>query len=245
MKPVYFISDIHLGAPALSEEFETKRRKELLKFLDEVGRNAGRLTIVGDLFDFWYEYKYVIPKNYFWLYARLKELVDGGIRVDYIAGNHDFFLGEFFSASLGLKVYQDGFSEEMNGKRLLVIHGDGLAVKDAGYRLLKRVLRKGLTRSLIRWIHPDLGFHLARVFSKKSREYTSNKDFGESDGMMTFARKKIDEGYDFVIMGHNHMPRCEHLGKGVYINLGDWLKNFTYGIFDGKTIELMNWGIES
>ena len=244
-KPIYFVSDIHLGAPTLSEEFETMQKKELLKFLDNVERTGSRLTIVGDLFDFWYEYKYVIPKDYFWLYAKLKSLVESGIAVDYIAGNHDFYLGRFFSQSVGLKVYQDGFSEEICGKKFLVIHGDGLAVKDSGYRMLKRFLRYNFVRWMIRWLHPDIGFSLAKAFSKKSREYTSSKDFGESDGMMMFARKKIEEGYDFVVMGHNHMPRFEHMGKGIYINLGDWLKSFTYGVFDGDAMKLMNWKTEA
>jgi UDP-2,3-diacylglucosamine hydrolase len=244
-KSIYFISDVHLGAPTLSEEFETKRKKEMLKFLDGVSENGSRIIIVGDLFDFWYEYKYVVPKNYFWLYARLKELVDYGVSVDYIAGNHDFFLGEFFARSVGLKVHQEGFSEEINGKKFLIIHGDGLAQKDSGYRMLKKILRSNSMRKMIRWVHPDVGFYLAKAFSKKSREYTSNKDFGETDDMMVFAKKKIEEGYDFVIMGHNHVPKCEHFGKGIYINLGDWLKNFTYGIFDGDTMKLMNWKIEA
>ena len=141
-KLIYFISDVHLGAPTLLQGFETKRRKEMLKFLDGVVLNGSRLVIVGDLFDFWYEYKYVVPKNFFWLYAKLKEMVDNRITVDYVAGNHDFFLGQFFSESIGVRVYQDGFSEEINGKRFLVIHGDGLAEKDSGYRMLKRILRQ-------------------------------------------------------------------------------------------------------
>jgi len=240
-KPVYFISDLHLGAPSLTVDFEARRRDELLKFLDMVVQNAGRLIIDGDLFDFWYEYKYVIPKNYFWLYVKLKELVEKGIKVDYIAGNHDFFLGEFFSKSVGLNVFQDGFSEDMNGKKFLIIHGDGLAVKDSGYRMLKRILRNGFTRSVIRWIHPDIGFSLAKAFSKKSREYTSNKDFGETDGMTLFAQEKLKDGYDFVVMGHNHVPKVEQYGKGIYVNLGDWLKNFTYGVFDGYMMQLVKW----
>ncbi len=154
-KSVYFISDIHLGAPSLAADFEARRRCEPLKFLEIVAQCASRLVIVGDLFDFWYEYKSVVPKDYFWLYAKLKEVVDKGIAVDYVAGNHDFFLGEFFSKSIGLKVYQDGFSENIERKKFLIIHGDGLAVKDSGYRLLKRVLRSRFTRSVIRWIYPD------------------------------------------------------------------------------------------
>jgi UDP-2,3-diacylglucosamine hydrolase len=225
----------------LSIDFETTRKSEVLKFLDRVLESGSRLTIVGDLFDFWYEYRYVVPKDFFWIYVKLKEMVDRGLRVDYVAGNHDFYLGEFFSKSVGLKVYQDGFSEEINGKKFLIVHGDGLAQKDSGYRLLKRILRSGLARTLIRWVHPDVGFSMAKVFSKKSREYTSSKDFGETDSMNSYAQKKIGEGYDFVVMGHNHVPRLEHFENGIYVNLGDWLRNFTYGVFDGDTMRLLKW----
>ncbi len=244
MKPVYFISDIHLGAPSLRPDYEEKRRIALLKFLDMVEGSGSRLVIVGDLFDFWFEYKSVVPKTFFWLYAKLKEVADRGLTVDYIAGNHDFYLGEFFSKAVGIRVSQDGFSEEINGRKFLVIHGDGLAVHDTGYRMLKKILRNRFVRSLIRWVHPDIGFSMARVFSKKSREYTTNKDFGETDDMRLFAEKKIGEGYDFVVMGHNHVPRLDRFGKGVYINLGDWLGNFTYGIFDGNEMQLQKWEFE-
>jgi UDP-2,3-diacylglucosamine hydrolase len=241
---VYFVSDIHLGAPKITNEFEMKRREELLKFLDVVKSNGSRLIIVGDLFDFWYEYKYVVPKSYLWLYAKLKELVEKGVTVDYIAGNHDFYLGEFFSSAIGIRVYQDGFAEKINGKNFFILHGDGLAIKDSGYRMLKRALRNKFVRGLIRWIHPDVGFALARAFSKKSREYTSNKDFGEADGMVLFAERKVREGYDFVVMGHNHVPKSMPIEKGFYINLGDWLGNFTYGVFDGDRMQLMKWEFE-
>lgn len=244
MKPVYFISDIHLGAPSLGADFEAKRKFELLKFLHNVANSGSRLVIVGDLFDFWFEYRSVIPKDYFWLYAELKSMADSGICVDYVAGNHDFFLGQFFSDSVGLNVYPDGFSEEMEGRRFLIVHGDGLALKDSGYRMLKKLLRNGFVNSIIRWIHPDIGFRLAKAFSRKSREYTSAKNYGELDGMTIFAENRIKEGYDYVIMGHNHVPRLEHFGNGVYVNLGDWLRSFTYGIFDGNEMQLVKWEFE-
>ncbi len=244
MKPVYFISDIHLGAPSLKPEFEEKRKTALLKFMDMVEKNGSRMIIVGDLFDFWYEYKSVVPKAFFWLYAKLACMVENGVPIDYIAGNHDFYLGEFFSKYLGLRIYQDGFSEKIGGKNFLVIHGDGLALRDSGYRMLKKILRGRLVRSLIKWIHPDIGFSLARLFSKKSREYTTSKDFGETDGMLLFAENKVKEGYDVVVMGHNHVPKFERFGNGIYVNLGDWLGNFTYGIFDGNEMQLLRWKFE-
>jgi UDP-2,3-diacylglucosamine hydrolase len=238
------VSDIHLGAPSLSSDFEEKRKDELLRFFGKVEETGSRMVIVGDLFDFWYEYKHVVPKKFFWLYAKLKEMTDRGIPIDYIAGNHDFYQGEFFRNSIGLRVHQDGFSEEIGGRKFLVIHGDGLALKDTGYRILKKILRNSFVQRLIRWVHPDVGFWLAHAFSKKSREYTTSKDFGETDGMLLFAEKKLNEGYDYVIMGHNHLPKFERLGKGIYMNLGDWLANFTYGVYDGDELQLLKWEFE-
>lgn len=216
----------------------------MLKFLHKVADDGSRLIIVGDLFDFWFEYKSVIPKDYFWIYSELKNMSDRGTCVDYVAGNHDFFLGEFFSNAVGVHVYPDGFSEEIGGKKFLIVHGDGLALKDSGYRMLKRLLRTGPVNTVIRWIHPDIGFWLAKAFSKKSREYTSSKDFGELDGMKLFAENKIKEGYDYVVMGHNHVPRLDYIGNGVYVNLGDWLTNFTYGTYDGDEMQLAKWEFE-
>lgn len=244
MKPVYFISDIHLGAPSLKPEFESRRRKELGRFFSTVETSGGRMIIVGDLFDFWFEYKHVVPKKFFWLYAKLREMVDAGIHVDYVAGNHDFYLGHFFEDAVGLNVYQDGFSEEIGGKKFLVVHGDGLALKDDGYRMLKKLLRNRFVQSMIRWVHPDVGFAMAHAFSRKSREYTTSKDFGETDGMRLFAGDKLGDGYDYVVMGHNHVPRFEKFGGGIYVNLGDWLKNFTYAIFDGNEMQLLKWEFE-
>ena len=245
MKPVYFVSDVHLGAPSLSLDFEEKRKRELLRFFSKVEETGSRMIIVGDLFDFWYEYKHVVPKKFFWIYAKLKEMTDRGIPIDYIAGNHDFYQGEFFTQSVGLIIHQDGFSEEIGGKKFLVIHGDGLALKDTGYRILKRILRNSFTQKMIRWVHPDVGFSMARAFSRKSREYTTSKDFGETDGMRQFAEKKLNEGYDYVIMGHNHVPKCERFAGGIYINLGDWLANFTYGVYDGNEVQLLKWELET
>ncbi len=244
MKPVYFISDVHLGAPSLKPEFEEERKIELLKFLGKVANDGSRIIIVGDLFDFWFEYRSVIPKDYFWIYSEFKQMIDNGIPIDYVAGNHDFFLGEFFSKSVGLRVHQDGFAEEINGKKFLVVHGDGLAVKDSGYRFLKRLLRNNFVNSVIRWIHPDVGFRMAKAFSKKSREYTTSKDYGEVDGMMLYAEKNLKNGFDYVVMGHNHVPRLERFENGVYVNLGDWLSHFTYGVFDGNQMQLAKWEFE-
>jgi UDP-2,3-diacylglucosamine hydrolase len=241
MKPVFFISDVHLGAPNINTAKDIERRLKLQRFFEKVASEGSRLVIVGDLFDFWFEYKFVIPREHYWIYPLLSHLTSSGVKVDYVAGNHDFHIGDFFSSTLGVNVHRDGFSERIGEKNFMIIHGDGLAVKDAGYRILKKILRNPITLWLMRWIHPDIGFEIAKAFSKKSREYTSNKDFGEEDGMRIFAEKKISEGFDYVVMGHHHVPEIIHIKNGFYVNLGDWIENFTYGYFDGSSMKLLKW----
>lgn len=241
MRPVFFISDVHLGAPNINAQKDGERRLKLQRFLEKVAAEGSRLIIVGDLFDFWYEYKFVIPKEHYWIYPLISNLTSLGIKVDYVAGNHDFHLGDFFSQTLGVNIHPEGFSERIGEKSFLIIHGDGLAVKDGGYRILKRILRSRIAVWLMRWIHPDIGFEIAKVFSKKSREYTSSKNFGEENGMRIFAEEKISDGFDYVIMGHHHVPEITPIGNGYYVNLGDWIENFTYGYFDGDKMKLLKW----
>jgi UDP-2,3-diacylglucosamine hydrolase len=228
ISPVYFISDIHLGVGDAVKE----RRKMglLLSLLDDVAAERGDLYIVGDLFDFWYEYRSVVPRGYHALYTALERLSHAGSKVTYLAGNHDFAIGDFFSSDLGVIVVRDDLAFSAQGRRFYLFHGDGLASKDGGYRLLKRVLRSPLSQRLYRALHPDLGFGIARRFSHTSRDYTSGRDFGESDGMRVEAERRIAAGADVVIMGHRHVPRIEHIGTGVYINLGDWIGHYTYAV---------------
>lgn len=226
--PLYFISDAHLGAGDAAAE----RRKLtlLLTLLADVLRERADLYIVGDLFDFWYEYRSVVPRGYHRLYQALEDLRRAGCGVTYLAGNHDFAIGDFFSRDLDVTVLRDDLGFTAQNQRFYLFHGDGLAVRDGGYRLLKRVLRSPLSQRLYRVLHPDLGYAIARRFSHGSRDYTSGRDYGETDGMRIEAERRISSGIDIVIMGHRHVPCREVIGSGVYVNLGDWLSHFTYAI---------------
>ncbi|MFZ1729430.1 MAG: UDP-2,3-diacylglucosamine diphosphatase [Bacteroidota bacterium] len=226
--PIYFISDVHLGFG--SKESESHRLGLLLSLLADIRREQGDLYIIGDLFDFWYEYQSVVPRGYHRLYQALEDLRRDGRTVIYLAGNHDFAIGNFFSSDLDIAVVRDDLEFSAQGRRFYLFHGDGLASKDNGYRLLKRLLRSPLSQRLYRLLHPDLGFAIARRFSHGSRGYTSARDFGESDGMLLEAKRRIASGCDIVIMGHRHLPRQETIDTGVYINLGDWLSYFTYAV---------------
>ena len=234
----YFFSDAHLGLGSTEEDRQKELR--LIRFLNFIQRDAAQIYIVGDLFDYWFEYKTVVPKRYFRLFAKLAELTEQNIRLFFIVGNHDFWVKNYFRDELGMEVHVNPIETEMNGKRFLIHHGDGLLKDDIGYKILKKLLRSKINIFLFSLIHPDITGWLARWSSRTSRQYTSNRKY-ESTGMVEFAAQKIKEGFDFVIMGHNHVPSCQTIDSGVYVNLGDWIFENTYAVFDGKKIKLKKW----
>lgn len=239
MAKSYFISDAHLGLGPKEAEKEKERR--LIGFLDHARKDASRLFILGDLFDAWIEYRTVIPRGHHRLLARLHDLRDEGIEVHYLVGNHDFWMRDYLSSEMGIILHREAFDIELDGKKLLLHHGDGLAANDTGYRVLKTILRNRAAIWLFSWLHPDIGLSLARSSSRGSRSYTSAKEYGESDGMKRFAEERLRNGYDIVVMGHRHVPACEELAGGTYVNLGDWITHNTYAEFTDGRITLMNW----
>jgi len=237
MKKTYFISDVHLGEQAA--RVEKKRIGQFVQFLQLLEKDAGRIFFVGDLFDFWFEYKYVIPKKHFTVIRQLARMRDKGIEITYLAGNHDFWLGSFFDRELGIQTRTDEWTGTLSGKRFYLFHGDGVAKKDHGYRILKKVLRNRLSIRIFRWLHPDWGIPLARFVSGSSRQYTNRANLNDHDDYIEFAREKFREGFDYVIMGHRHEPfEMEETGKK-YINLGDWLEHYSYAVFDGTDLKII------
>ncbi len=234
----YFFSDVHLGLGP--KEDDRRREQEVIRFLDTVAEDGRELFILGDLFDYWFEYKSVVPKGYFRLFTKLAELRSRGITISYLAGNHDFWLKGYLTEELGITIYPDPVEKVIGGKRFYLHHGDGLLKKDTGYRILKRVLRNKVNIFLFSLLHPDFTSWIARWSSRKSRAYTSKKSF-EGNDMIEFARSKISQGIDVVIMGHNHQSMFKELDHGVYVNIGDWLVEYTYAVFDGVKIQLKKW----
>jgi UDP-2,3-diacylglucosamine hydrolase len=237
--PVFFISDVHLGLG--DRQAEREKEDRLLSFLYGVLPRTEELCILGDLFDFWFEYGTVIPKGFHRTLTAIQAFTDRGIPVHYMAGNHDFWMRDFFTTELGVRLYMDPCELTLGGKRVYLHHGDGLATRDLGYRLIKPILRNPLAIRMYRWLHPDIGIRIARGSSRTSRTYTSNKDFGEEEGLLDFATQKISGGSDIVVMGHRHRPHIEQIGAGTYVNLGDWISYHTYAVLQNGTITLETW----
>jgi UDP-2,3-diacylglucosamine hydrolase len=203
-----------------------------------VKTQASHVFIVGDLFDFWFEYHHLIPKQFQRILSALGELKDKGVQIDYLCGNHDFWLGDFLPQQLGIPVHKDSLTVERQGKKLFISHGDGLAKSDWGYRILKKILRSKVNIWLYRQLPPDFSIPLAKYVSGSSRDHTSRRETKFLEEYREFAKLKLETGFDAVILGHTHQPNLEQIGKGVYVNLGDWFKNYSYAVLEKGEISL-------
>ncbi|MCS7229465.1 MAG: UDP-2,3-diacylglucosamine diphosphatase [Candidatus Kryptonium sp.] len=239
MEKAFFISDVHLGHG--SKESNRAKEIELVRFLNLVGETAQKLFILGDFFDVWFEYKLAVPKGFTRTLGKLAELSDNGVEIFYVLGNHDFWVRDYFESEIGIKIFKDELKIEINGKKFYIVHGDGLSKSDKGYKILKKILRNKTNIALFSLLHPDFGLWLASASSRKSREYSINRDSkNDEKDIIEFATEKIKEGFDYVVMGHLHKPAVLKIGNGFYINTGDWLWNFTYGVFS-EEFEIKKW----
>lgn len=243
---IYFASDLHLGTP--DERSSLEREKRFIRWLDEVSKDAAEIFIVGDLFDFWHDYKTVVPKGFVRLQGKLAELGDRGIPIHIFTGNHDLWMFGYFEQELGAKVHKEPIERTFNGKRFFIGHGDGLGPGDHGYKFMKKVFTNPVCQWLFRWLHPDLGTKLARYFSYESRfgnegkrkdaePYSVNED---KEWLVQYSREKLKkEHYDYFVFGHRHLPLDIKLTENShYINTGDWLEYNSYAVFDGNELQL-------
>lgn len=220
-RDVTFISDVHLGFG--DRETDRNRERVLIQALSDIKNTTCHLFVVGDLFDFWFDYKTTIPKGHVRTLAMLHDFVDAGIPITYLMGNHDFGHWRYFQEEIGIKVEMGDIDALIGGKRFYISHGDGKASNDRGYLILRSILRSRVAQSVFRFLHPDFGIRLASRTSQSSRDFTASKDYGTSDGLRDFAQSKLSEGYDVVVMGHRHKSTFERINHGLYVNLGDWL----------------------
>ncbi len=239
MAAVYFISDVHLGLESPDEEAAKEAR--LIQHLRRFAADAERLYIAGDLFDFWFEYRHAIPSDGLEVLAVLRELVNSGVKVHYLAGNHDFALGSYIRDTIGCVVHLQPTEAVCGDIRFFLHHGDGLAENDLGYRILKKVLRSPVSQALWRLVHPDFGFGLARRVSHASRGYTTDRDYGTGARMDEALERFAAEGYDFLVMGHTHVAEVRPItDTTTYVNLGTWVGGGSpYARFEEGVLEVV------
>lgn len=240
---IYFASDFHLGAPNDEESF--KREKLIVKWLDEIKVDAQEIYLVGDIFDFWFEYKSVVPKGFIRLQGKIAELTDSGITVNIFTGNHDLWIFDYLPKELGVTVYNEPVIKEYQGKKFLIGHGDGLGPGDHKYKMIKKVFTNKFCQWAFARIHPNFGIGFAKAWSKKSRRNNIAYDevfHGEDkEQLIVYCNEYIqkDPSIDYFIFGHRHLPLDVKIGeKAKYINLGEWIRHNTYAIFDGEKLEL-------
>ena len=236
---IYFLSDFHLGAPDYEKSLE--REKKIVKFLDSIKSKATEIYLLGDVFDFWFEYGKAVPKGYVRLLGKLAELSDAGIKLHYFTGNHDMWVFGYLEKELGAKIYHKPISLEINGKKFFLAHGDGLGPADLGYKFIKGVFASKVCQWLFARLHPNFGIWLGDFWSGKSRIATTDLHFhGEKEWLVVYAKEVLkNEHYDYFVFGHRHIPIDYTLSeKSRYINLGEWITHFSYAVFDGNNLEL-------
>lgn len=244
-KKIYFASDFHLGVPNTKDSHE--REKKIVRWLDFIKKDAKEIHLVGDIFDFWYEYKYTIPKGTVRLLGKIAELTDSGIPIHFYIGNHDLWMEDYFETELNVKVHREPQTYVHNSVKLYVGHGDGLGPGDKGYKILRKIF----TNKFIWWcysrLHPNLAFYIAKSSSKRSRIITGDSDEkflgNENEWLFLYCRDFLKtEKINYFIFGHRHLPLTLNVDdKATYINLGEWINYCTYAEFDGTKVELKTW----
>jgi UDP-2,3-diacylglucosamine hydrolase len=241
-KKIYFASDNHLGAPTM--EASRPREKKFVAWLDEIKHDAAAIFLLGDLFDFWFEYKTVIPKGFTRTLGKLAEISDSGIPIHYFVGNHDLWMNGYFEEELGIPVYHKPQEFTFNNSSFFIGHGDGLGPGDKGYKRMKKVFISPFFKWLFQWGHPDIGMRIAQYLSVKNKLISGDDDAKflgeENEWLAVYSRLKLKEKHrDFFVFGHRHLPLEIQLNENSkYINLGDWIQYYTYGVFDGDNFEL-------
>ncbi|MEJ7693994.1 UDP-2,3-diacylglucosamine diphosphatase [Daejeonella sp.] len=237
---IYFASDFHLGVPDRASSRE--REDRLVRWLDVIKADASEIFLMGDIFDFWFEYRTVIPRGFIRFQGKLAELSDSGIKITFFKGNHDMWMFDYFGKEMGIDVVSDELILDRNGKKFYLHHGDGLGPGDEKYKILKKIFRSKTCQWLFARLHPNLGVGIAQRWSRSSRAQNARQEVfedAEHEWLYTHSRDLLqNQYYDFLIFGHRHLPLNLKLGESRYINLGEWLSFNSYAVFDGENLEL-------
>ena len=244
-RKIYFASDFHLGAPDC--EASLQREKKIVAWLDKVSEDATEIFLVGDIFDFWFEYKRAIPKGFVRLQGKIAELTDRGIPIHVFTGNHDMWIFDYIPKELGVSLYREPITREFFGKRYFIGHGDGLGPGDRGYKFIKKVFANKISQWFFARLHPNFGIWLAEKSSKTSRAHTGNSDEkyhgDENEWLFQFCQNTLKtQHYDYFVFGHRHLPLEKEVGENsMYVNLGEWINYCTYLEVSANKVELKTW----
>ncbi len=242
---VYFASDQHLGAP--TRELSFPREQRFVRWLNEIKKDAEAIFILGDLFDFWFEYKTVVPKGFVRVLGKLAEIKDSGIPIYFFVGNHDLWMKDYFEKELNIPVFYKPTEFKINGRLFLIGHGDGLGPNDKGYKRMKKVFVSPISKWLFRWLHPDLGVKLGQYISVKNKLISGDEDAkflgDENEWLALYCKRKLEsKAYDEFIFGHRHLPMQIQLNENSrYTNTGDWVSHFTYAVFEKNEMKLLKY----
>ncbi|GAB3256565.1 UDP-2,3-diacylglucosamine diphosphatase [Larkinella harenae] len=242
-RAIYFASDFHLGSPTPTASREREHR--IIRWLETVRADADAIFLVGDIFDFWFEYSHVIPKGFSRLQGKMAELADSGLKIILFSGNHDMWMADYFTEEMGIPVYRKPRTYEIGSKRFLVGHGDGLGPGDHSYKRLKMLFENKLARRMFRWLHPDIGVWFGNTWShnrKISNRHKMEEFRGDDQEWILHYCKEVEarQHHDYYIFGHRHLPLELNVAPNSrYINLGEWINYNTYARFDGQTTQLL------
>jgi len=235
---IYFASDFHLGSPNLKDS-HTRERK-IISWLCTIEKDAKAIYLVGDIFDFWFEYKKVVPKGFVRVLGKLAEMCDQGININFIVGNHDMWVNDYFQKEIGLNIFENEILIEENNQKILICHGDGLGSGNISFKIIKKIFKSNICRWLFSRIHPNLGVSLAHLWSNASRRKNMKKTSNNHEHLINYCKEKQKNNpIDFYVFGHLHSPNIENIdSKTKYINTGDWIQHCSYGILSNKNIEI-------
>ena len=221
------------------------REKLIVKWLDEIKADAEEIYLMGDMFDFWYEYRHTAPKGFIRFLGKLAEIADSGIPITLFTGNHDMWMFEYLPKEIGVTIYREPIERTFNGKKFFLGHGDGLGPGDHGYKFIKKVFANKVCQWLFARLHPNFGMGMAHYWSHKSRSSNGGENEEkfvgiEHEWLAIYAKEVLQkQHYDYFIFGHRHLPlNLQLTEKSVYINLGEWVMYNSYAVFDGKELQL-------
>ncbi len=241
-KKVFFASDFHLGIPNYASSLE--REKLICQWLEQVAPEASHIFLLGDLFDAWIEYKHVVPKYYTRFFGTLAKLTDSGVPITVFVGNHDLWMYGYFQQELNIPVYHAPMKININNTTFLIGHGDGLGPGDTKYKALKKIMTNRVCQKLFSWLHPDLGLRFGNYFSQSGYDKKEHEQvfLGDREYLVQFCKAYVlQEPIQYFVFGHRHY-KLQHAinSQSTYINLGDWLHYYSYGVFDGNNFTLKN-----